>query len=169
MSRWTPAQFDALFQVRGWTQAAVAERWGVTARRVSQIKFDSHRAPHWEDALWGLPERKKAHATDARRHQVVIALAREAAPTSTSDCNSDSDTPDLFYPEVGDEWTVRDSPGEHLPEGCAGMIASITLGTDGPEIAIRFDNGYTEVFTSRYLFGLECFLSATGRKRSLGP
>lgn len=47
-------EFTEQAKVKGWSMKAIAERWGVTPRRMSQIAADP-KQKDW-DALTGLPK-----------------------------------------------------------------------------------------------------------------
>lgn len=50
--------FTAQAKAKGWAMKAIAERWGVTPRRMSQIAANP-KQKDW-DALAGLPSKKEA-------------------------------------------------------------------------------------------------------------
>lgn len=54
---------------KGWTAKAVAERWGMTATRVSQIGKNPKQI-HW-DALAGLKDLKVEHEIDCSNCKAV--------------------------------------------------------------------------------------------------
>lgn len=55
-NRLTPAQFRAEYENRGWIGVTLAERWGKHPVSLSKIVNDPERAPHWDDAVRGLPK-----------------------------------------------------------------------------------------------------------------
>ena len=58
ISRLTPAQFRAEYEQRGWIGITLAKRWGKHPVSLSKIVNDPERAPHWDDAVRGLPKYK---------------------------------------------------------------------------------------------------------------
>lgn len=56
ISHLDPAQFRAEYKKRGWTNLTLAARWHKHPVSLSKIVNDPERAPHWDDAVVGLPE-----------------------------------------------------------------------------------------------------------------
>ncbi len=54
--RLSPVEFKALFRKRGWTGKTLALRWEVSEAWISKILKNPDRAPHWDDAVRGLPD-----------------------------------------------------------------------------------------------------------------
>ncbi len=163
----SPLQFEAVIRMRGYTLSEVATRWGLSPARLTQIKSDVLRSARYEDAVWGLPDRKLAAAILARRERIVQDLAagiplrsKKSKPLRTLVA------PPLPLIEEGDVWAVKDSQGDHLPEGCEGWVTSIGGRGPGAKITLRFVNGYTETFDQQYLNDASCFLAATGKIHS---
>jgi plasmid maintenance system antidote protein VapI len=48
--------YIAAFSRKGWTSQMLAQRWGLTRRRVDQIFANSHRPSYYDDAITGLPQ-----------------------------------------------------------------------------------------------------------------
>lgn len=53
--RFSPDEFKAEVQRRGWTYRALAERWDVSENYVSKLARNADRTLHWDDAVRGLP------------------------------------------------------------------------------------------------------------------
>lgn len=53
--RMSSEEFKAEVIKRGWTYRALAKRWGVTVGWISRVARNEDRAPHWNDAVLGLP------------------------------------------------------------------------------------------------------------------
>lgn len=51
----TVAQIKALIKAKGWKQKSIAQRWGLSERRLSQIVTDPQRNLYYDDAIRGLP------------------------------------------------------------------------------------------------------------------
>ena len=171
MHRLTPNEFRALARHLGYRRADLAEVWGVTPPRVTQVMNDVERPLHWDLALWGLPPKRTAAKTFARRLALVSSFTRSDPEDGDRDNNgsaSAANTDPLgggeYAVEPGDVWVVRESPGDHLPEGCRGEVLRITPGRDGVDVTFRFENGETDTYSLQYLDSFECFLSATGLK-----
>jgi len=53
--RLSPDEFKAECKRRGWTGRALSKRWGKSEAWISKIASNPDRAPHWDDAVRGLP------------------------------------------------------------------------------------------------------------------
>lgn len=51
-----PEEFGSVQKGKGWSGVALAKRWEISTPWVSEIKNKAKRAPHWDDALRGLPK-----------------------------------------------------------------------------------------------------------------
>lgn len=156
-------EFQALIKERGYTQAEVAQLWGLSAMRVSQIARDPERAKHYDYALWGLPPKAIAAAVAARREHAarVSSLAAKTEPSSAANAS------DIWaeIEAIGAVYVVRSEQGEHLPEGCEGVVITRERRGDKAQVTIRFDTGHVESLPVTYLRDSECFLAATGKVR----
>lgn len=56
--RMTPTAFKSAYRLKGWTGKSLAARWEVSNAWVSKIANNAERAPHWDDAVRGLPIKK---------------------------------------------------------------------------------------------------------------
>jgi len=170
MQRLTPHEFRAVARHLGYRRADLAEAWGVTPPRVTQVINDPERPLHWDQALWGLPPKRTAAKIFARRLALVSSLTRSDPEDSDRDNNGSASAADTdaqrdeYAVEPGDVWVVRESPGDHLPENCRGEVLRITPGRDGFDVTFRFENGETDTYSLQYLLSFECFLSDTGLK-----
>ncbi len=143
----TAEQFRALARARGYTLAALARLWGLTRARVSQIAADPARPRHYDYALWGTP-RRRGHAP---------RLAAPRLPRASGDARG---------LEVGEIFIVRESPGEHLPEGEEGVVTRLSGSPPPGRAHLSFGAGsYEENFEVPYLLSAACFLVRTGRLR----
>jgi hypothetical protein len=104
-----------------------------------------------------------------RRRAFALSLVSEATPDPTvATASSGIDAPgDDATIEPGDIWAVRDSPGEHLPEGCEAEVTSVEVLDGVPSVSFLFETGETVTYTAEYVGGFDCFLSATGRRGGL--
>jgi hypothetical protein len=57
IQRLTPDAFKAAIKQRGWTGRSLALRWEVSEAWISKIINNANRAPHWDDAVRGLPDK----------------------------------------------------------------------------------------------------------------
>lgn len=145
---------------RGYSLTAVGRVWGVSRSRVSQIAADPQRACHWDYALWGLPTRSAVARTDARRLRLLAWLRQAPARTDSKIRNAAA----LPTVDIGDVWIVRESPGDHLPEGSEGIIQRLSKRDGLLYVHLVFTAvGYVEAIAHAYLQQADCFLSATGR------
>lgn len=53
----TAREIKALLKVKGWKIKEVGERWGLGARRMSQIVTDEARNQYYTDGFKGLPDK----------------------------------------------------------------------------------------------------------------
>jgi hypothetical protein len=165
----TPSQFKALLKSRGYTQAEVAKLWKISAGRMSQIARNPNRLAMYEYALWAVPPKRIAAAVQARRLQAARAAAGHDShppPVGARRVALDAAT-DLTA--IDDVYVVAVEQGEHLPEGCEGVITARDFAGGQWHVSILFDNGYRERFPQSFLEDPSCFLTATGRTRSPAP
>ncbi|WP_299194714.1 hypothetical protein [uncultured Amphritea sp.] len=58
-----PDEWLSIYKEKGWTQEQLADRWGYKkasgGRRIRQIKANPGHQPHFIDAVFGLPVKKK--------------------------------------------------------------------------------------------------------------
>lgn len=55
----TSDEFRDLLASKGWTVHDLVSRWGRSIRRIHQIATNESRSPYYQDALRGLPSRKR--------------------------------------------------------------------------------------------------------------
>jgi len=152
-------QFRAIVRARGYRLRDIAELWGLTPARLSQIAADPERPSHYEYALWGLPKKKLAALVMGRRQEAARALveASEAEPQRSG--------AESVAIEPRDVWIVRESPGDHLPEGCEGIVQAVQYRDGEQQVSLHFPaTDYAETFSVTYLNDPTCFLVATGRQ-----
>lgn len=53
--RISPDEFKGETRRKGWSNRALALRWGVSETWVSKVGSNPNRNPYWDDALRGLP------------------------------------------------------------------------------------------------------------------
>lgn len=53
--RLLPEDFKSLYRSKGWTGRMLSDRWGKSVAWISKVGNDAERAPHWDDAVRGLP------------------------------------------------------------------------------------------------------------------
>jgi hypothetical protein len=143
-------QFRATARARGYSLAALARLWGLTRSRLSQIAADPARAAHYDFALLGTPRRRGGKVESAQEGGGAAGVSGDHASTEGL--------------ELGEVFVVRDSPGEHLPEGAEGVVVGLA-GVGAPaRVLLRFGSGgYEEDFEVAYLLSSEGFLVRTGR------
>lgn len=152
MKQLTPEQYHGLIRVRGYTMAEAAAVFGISAARLSQIANNPARAPYYDYAAWGLCPKRSAAAVGARRSRTLAKIAK----------------PPLDHwalaTQVGAVFLVQKEQGDHLPEGCEGVVTKQIKIGGRPHVAIHFEKtNYTEAFALAYLKDQQCFLWATGR------
>ncbi len=52
----TPDQYIQIIREKGWNQVSIAQRWGLSSRRINSIVNSTDRTLSFDDALIGLPE-----------------------------------------------------------------------------------------------------------------
>ncbi|HHJ4262118.1 TPA: helix-turn-helix domain-containing protein [Escherichia coli] len=57
MNKPTREEFKAEMKRKGWTQVALAQRWGKSEAWISKIIGNHDRDQQWNDALVGLPDK----------------------------------------------------------------------------------------------------------------
>ena len=165
MAYLTRQQFQAEIKRLGYTQDEVAKLWEMTPARLSQIARDPQRSPLYEYALWGLPSKRTAARVTERRTQAARALGAVKPPERAED--SQDVWTDLTA--VRAVFVVREEQGEHLPEGCEGIVVARAGQGGACQVSIQFDSGYHESYSLSYLKDPACFLSATGVMRAAEP
>jgi hypothetical protein len=137
-------QFRALARLRGYSLAALARLWGLSRARVSQIAADPGRAAHYDFALRGTPRNSRRGGSGAAPDRALAARAAQL--------------------EIGEIFVVRESPGDHLPEGGEGVVAALSGRGERRYAQLCFEGGsYRESFEVAYLLSPLCFLVRTGR------
>jgi hypothetical protein len=153
MVRLTREEFIALARLRGYSLAAVARLWGISRSRMSQIAGDICRKSYWDYALWGLPSKSATARVESRRSRSLASLGSTNVRRNR-----------IESVEIGDVWLVRDSPGDHLPEGAEGTVLTLTVREGEWRALICFPaTAYKESYSLSYLSQPDCFLCATGR------
>jgi hypothetical protein len=59
MEKITPEFYKSEMKRKGWSRGALALRWDKSETWISKIVNDVNRDQHWDDALKGLPIKKK--------------------------------------------------------------------------------------------------------------
>ncbi|MDR8877555.1 hypothetical protein [Burkholderia multivorans] len=70
-ARLSPEQFKALVRLKGWQYKELATRWGISTVWVSNVARDPDRAVHYDDAVIGLPDRRRLARDLARRRKLL--------------------------------------------------------------------------------------------------
>lgn len=70
-ARLSPEQFKALVRLKGWQYKELAIRWGISTVWVSNVARDPDRAAHYDDAVIGLPDRRRLARDLARRRKLL--------------------------------------------------------------------------------------------------
>jgi hypothetical protein len=160
-SRLTPEEFKGIAKARGYTLAEVAQAWGLTPTRVSQIANDPDRDPRDEYALWGLPTKQTAAAVVRQRQR----LARQYAKPSRHRSGPPPLAPKDIWDEltaVGSVFRVAAEQGDHLPADCEGVVVAREHQAGELHVSMRFTTGYSESYPLSFLKDPACFLVATG-------
>ncbi|MFM0265530.1 hypothetical protein [Paraburkholderia sediminicola] len=80
--RLTPEQFKALVRVKGWQYKELATRWGISPVWVSNVARDPARAAHYDDAVMGLPDRRRLARDLARRRKLLADACGDVSPAA---------------------------------------------------------------------------------------
>ncbi|WP_411703869.1 XRE family transcriptional regulator [Edaphovirga cremea] len=59
MEQYSPAWFKAEMKRKGWSRRDLALRWGKTETWISKITNNPQRDQYWNDAIVGLPDKRK--------------------------------------------------------------------------------------------------------------
>jgi hypothetical protein len=164
MKRLTPAQFRGLIDARGYTMAETAKLFGVSAARITQVAADEGRARHYDLALWALAPKRSAAAIDARRARTLARISPIEGATKKHRQKFLENEIWAMNTEPGNIFVVHAAQGDHLPEGCEGIIRRVSRIHGEQMVEIEFSTGYTEAFALSYLKGRDCFLSPTGKQ-----
>ncbi|WP_181162410.1 hypothetical protein [Burkholderia contaminans] len=79
-ARLSPEQFKALVRLKGWQYKELAARWGISTVWVSNVARDPKRAAHYDDAVMGLPDRRRLARDLARRRKLLADACGEQVP-----------------------------------------------------------------------------------------
>lgn len=170
MHRLSPNELRAVLNAKGWSHAALAAHWQVSAVYLSRIVNDAARAPHWEDAFAGLPVANDLdEALAARRRQAAECLdgyrgrkrgpkpkpsgvdSRTVREAERVEALSDGDQPTLSngyryqnYLVEGAVLTAMHDIGEAVAEGERGIVFGIEPVPLGERYGVVFESGYIE-------------------------
>lgn len=170
MHRLSPDELRAVLNAKGWSHAALAAHWQVSAVYLSRIVNDAVRAPHWEDAFAGLPVAIELdEAVAARRRQAAEYLegyrgrkrgpkpkpsgvdSRSVREVERADALSDGDQPILSngyryqnYLVQGAVLTAMRDIGDAVAEGERGIVFDIEPVPLGERYGVVFESGYIE-------------------------
>ncbi|WP_185634032.1 hypothetical protein [Burkholderia stagnalis] len=106
-ARLSPEQFKALVRLKGWQYKELAARWGISTVWVSNVARDSKRAAHYDDAVMGLPDRRRLARDLARRRKLLADACGEQVPAhvdvvAPADSQADSQVDDNCIKPVGE-------------------------------------------------------------------
>ncbi|ODP35048.1 hypothetical protein [Pandoraea sp. ISTKB] len=188
MHRLSPDELRAVLKAKGWTHAALAAHWEVSAVYLSRIVNDAVRAPHWEDAFAGLPVASgiDGAAADRRRHAAECLESfngRKRGPKpkpSRVDSRSDREAERVEALSEGDEpilsngyryrnylvqgavVTAMRDIGDAVVEGERGIVFGIEPVPLGERYGVVFESGYIEWYLPHEIDSL---LAETGLVR----
>ncbi|MDM8356518.1 hypothetical protein [Pandoraea communis] len=170
MYRLSPDELRAVLSAKGWTHAALAAHWEVSAVYLSRIVNDAARAPHWEDAFAGLPDASglEAAAIDRRRQAIECldgyrgrkrgpkpkpsgVASQSAREAERVEALAEVDQPTLSngyryrnYLVEGAVVTAMHDIGEAVAEGERGIVFGIEPVPLGERYGVVFESGYIE-------------------------
>jgi hypothetical protein len=157
----SPEQFRALANARGYSFAQLATAWALSSGRISQIAADPDRPIHFDYALWGLPPRGQHSAVAKRRAQVLTALKTRVKADKANKAFFDVDAHWFEVTQIGMGFTCSVDFSDEMPEGVCGTVIARSQDKLNPNITIRFDTGFIEVFPLDYLKAIDCPLWST--------
>jgi hypothetical protein len=167
----TPAEFRALIRWKGWSHKDLADYWQVSSVHVSRIVNDPTRAPHWNDAVAGLPRREHLHADLATRQARAARLvrptdwprpgARRGRPPKKLGTGTDLGVGYRHhgYVVVGTILTLDRDIGDSLREGDRGIVFAVEDTGVGERYGVIFENGEFDWFLPSHL---DSGLASTG-------
>lgn len=154
MPRLTPEQFKALAKWKGWTFREISERWGITTVWMSKLCSNPDRAPHYDDALIGLPN-KRTMARDIRllekrlsaltSAQAFDRRVKEKAPRSSGEYRYHG------YFVVGAILTAANEIGSMAEEGARGVVFQVEDTGRGERYGVIFETGLWDWFEPKHI------------------
>lgn len=154
MPRLTPEQFKALAKWKGWTFREISERWGITTVWMSKITSNPDRAPHYDDALVGLPN-KRTMARDARVLEKRLA-ALVGAKRFDREAKETARRPSGEYRyhgffTVGAILTAASEIGSLAEEGARGIVFQVQDSGRGERYGVIFETGLWDWFEPKHI------------------
>lgn len=151
----TPSEFNAILQWKGWTKKQVAERWEITPVWVSEIARNPNRPPHWDDCLFGLPNRRFLARNEKRRRRSVLAIVQASG-------KPDQRGPGFRYRGhlvPGSVVAACEDVGSIAEAGMRGVVVNVRQQPKHEEYQILFQTLQSDWFPPDYVDQL---LAATG-------
>lgn len=145
--RLSPEEFDAVLASKGWTKKDVAARWGVTPVWVSNISRDKDRAPHWDDAVLGLPHHRFLSRNQKRRRNLAAAIASAAKQSSPSTGGFRYHC----YLAIGSIVAATEDMGAHIEMGMRGIVFNVRSSAKQEEYGVIFESGEIDWFPPAYV------------------
>lgn len=153
--RLSPEEFDAVLSAKGWTKKDAAKRWGVTPVWVSNISRDPDRAPHWDDAVLGLPNRRFLGRNEKRRRNLVDALVSQTKGLHRKTGGFRYHD----YLQIGAIVTATECIGTNTEPGMRGIVFGVRDTSKYEEYGVIFESGEIDWFPPLYVDKL---LASTG-------
>lgn len=152
-ARLTPEEWDAVLAEKGWTKKDLARRWNKSPVWISNIARNADRAPHWDDALLGLPNRRFLARNERRRRkqiEAILARARGLRP-ATGGYRYHG------YLTIGAIVTADKDVGSVAEEGMRGIVVKIRDTGRQEEYCVVFESGEFDWFPPDYVDSLLVF------------
>ncbi len=159
---------------KGWSFAELADRWGVTRARISQMISEGAQRPSYlEDAVWGLPYRSVARFRDERRRSLAVDTARKFKPPPPSRPRKKR-APAGAVVDMAAWWeqtlkpgyvlTVKEDISESLLRGVRGVVL-FRIGTspDSMQLCVGYETGVVEWYPLAWFHSDQCWLHESGQ------
>lgn len=156
--RLTREEWDAVLRSKGWSKKEVAQRWGVSPVWVSNISRSADRAPHWDDAVLGLPHRNFLGRNEKRRKSMVQALVSASRPGDASVKRGVGYRYRVDL-RVGAIVVAAEDVGSIAEEGMRGIVFGTRDRHTHEEYGVIFETGVTEWFAPEHI---DRYIAATG-------
>lgn len=145
----SPERFREGMKSRGWRLSDVAWRWGISPEYLSRLVADRDRAPHWDDAVRGLPAIGRPEAARIRKDRLAAGKLRnqvraEADPAIEQPALPAPTGPGYSYHGylvLNSIVAATIAIGEIAEAGDEGYIAEIRDEGRGEEYLVAFEYG----------------------------
>ena len=152
----TPAQFKAILRSKGWSYRSLAEWWDVSLVWINKVANSMNRAPHFDDALIGLPDKRLIQSALAKRQRLAdVAISKISKVTIA---HSGGLRYRNFY-VVGAVVSATEDIWSIASFGMKGVVFDVRIKGKREEYGVIFENGGYDWFSPDLV---DDWLSETG-------